>query len=807
MSTRSWISDAVRTALSLLLAAGLCIGVYLAWHHENQLYGDATARLANCPESDTVNCELVNTSRWAELLGVPIAAYAIPTYLLVMILLWAGRTRASMMSYVFCIGLMTALASLFLLYISKVELGFVCIWCIRLYIVNVSIPVLSALAARRSPIALLRETAMDLKAWPGTLRFASAAFVVLLALTVTVQQSYRADLRKRTAEEMRRIMSEGGPTVPAVPESDGTDTPQGSAPANRGETPSSPGPVSGPSRNPSGAAKERSSTAHTTTIIQASFIPFALPTWLAPRRFSSIAGSESAATSSARPDVSPNAASVIPPATAPQSSSSQYRLAGPLRQVSRARGELKTGPFDLQSRLGRGKPIALIFWAPGFPYSERALGEWTAFFKQNAPQFEVYAVAGRGATQRDEEIWEVFSMIDLPPDLPLLVDDDFIVSKGLDVLDVPNVTLFGSNGGLVIAKMKHPDQMLVVPPANEKAGDVVRRVATGVEVPTIKRMFPYYPAAELYGRCAPTFILKKFNTNEPFTFTGKSPAGRPTMLVFWSSTCKHCQVEIPQIVAWLKTHPGVLDVVSVTHIKADRPGEASHRKITEAYIRAQAIPWPVLEDPDHSVEELYGSISTPTIYFIAPDGRVSNAWFYAHEEGFNEAIARELGQAAPGTACRPATPAATPRMEFTVAGPDGKRVPLSSLLDKPAVVHFWATWCKPCVEELPSLLRFRDKLDKLGTGRVILVSVEDENAGPQIASFQKTHGLELRSCRSPKGGLADRVDLAYRVPRSFLLGPGGVVLGSRQGSLNWDDPGAADKVLSRLLNGGIAGHN
>ena len=56
----------------------------------------------------------------------------------------------------------------------------------------------------------------------------------------------------------------------------------------------------------------------------------------------------------------------------------------------------------------------------------------------------------------------------------------------------------------------------------------------------------------------------------------------------------------------------------------------------------------------------------------------------------------------------------------------------------------------------------------------------------------------MRSYRAPRGGLADKVDLSYRVPRSYLVGPGGVILGSRQGSQDWDDPKNAEWASSRL---------
>jgi len=83
---------------------------------------DATARLANCPHTETIDCDTVNTSRWSEMFGVPIAAYAIPTYLLVLLLAWMDRPNLPTLAYAFSIGLLTTAASAFLLFVSKTQI-------------------------------------------------------------------------------------------------------------------------------------------------------------------------------------------------------------------------------------------------------------------------------------------------------------------------------------------------------------------------------------------------------------------------------------------------------------------------------------------------------------------------------------------------------------------------------------------------------------------------------------------------------------------------------------------------------------
>ena len=771
--------------LAILLASGIAIAARLVLHHEAQVYGDATAALLNCPQTETINCEVVNTSPWSEIWGVPIAAFALPTYLLVLGLILAGSGREALLSYAFCIGLLAVLYSGFLFWVSKTQIGYLCLWCMGLYGVNLSVPVLVGVAAWRSPGSHVRRTLRDLATWPNTLRLTTAGFVILLAGTIAAQQAYRTEVRRAAAEERARIEEQGGPLIPAVPPQ-GDDSRATPAPNRTDDAPPAESP--GPGGRSSGLSGFRGSPLRKDgagPVQLASILPV-------PASLLALMGNNPAPASS--------------PATAPPPGG-PYRLAGPLRKVSGTDQKVLAAAFDLQGRLGRGRPVALIFWAPGFPDSERELVRMAAFLRRETPQIETYAVSGRRDDQQDAEIWERFAMLDLPTDLPLLLDDKFVVSEGLTTLDVPDLALFDGKGFLVVAKIKSVSQLLMSSAGRVTAETVVRQVASGAAVEQIKNMFPFYPSADLLGACAPAFTAKTFGTGVPYDFTGRSPSKKPTLVMFWSSTCKHCQQEIPQMVEWMKKNPGVVDLVSVTHLRRKDGSDAAHRAVTESYIKTQHIPWVVLEDPDNAIAELYRSVSTPTTYVVSASGRIVDIWYYAHEGNFRQVLEASLAKARTAPACEAPPRAPAARLAFSMTGPDGKRLQLASLLDRPAIVHFWATWCAPCVEELPSLLRFRDRVEREGTARVVLVSVEGEEAGAKIAGFQKKLGVDLRSYRAPTGGLAQKLDLAYRVPRTYLVAAGGEVLAVRHGNQDWDDPGVVERVRSRLavLGGGAPG--
>src|SRR6266446_2207783 len=168
--------------LASLLVAGASIGLYLTRFHENALYGDESVGLANCPQDETTNCEAVNTSAYSDIAGIPISALGIPTYLLLLGLVAVARKRPRVLSYLFAIGLLTVLYSGYLYYVSTVKIGFLCVWCFRLYCINAGVPILAGLAACCNPAHLLRDALDDLRRFVPEVKWSAAAFGALLVL-------------------------------------------------------------------------------------------------------------------------------------------------------------------------------------------------------------------------------------------------------------------------------------------------------------------------------------------------------------------------------------------------------------------------------------------------------------------------------------------------------------------------------------------------------------------------------------------------------------------------------------------------
>jgi peroxiredoxin len=128
----------------------------------------------------------------------------------------------------------------------------------------------------------------------------------------------------------------------------------------------------------------------------------------------------------------------------------------------------------------------------------------------------------------------------------------------------------------------------------------------------------------------------------------------------------------------------------------------------------------------------------------------------------------------------------------------GGEVDLASQRGKVVVLNFWATWCPPCVAEMPSLERLHRALSPEGLA-VVTVSTDEDEA--ELRSFVSQRGLTLPVLLDPGGRVAGGAYRTTGYPETFLLDRDGRVLRHVVGPAEWDSPEMlAD--LRRLLAAG-----
>ena len=122
-------------------------------------------------------------------------------------------------------------------------------------------------------------------------------------------------------------------------------------------------------------------------------------------------------------------------------------------------------------------------------------------------------------------------------------------------------------------------------------------------------------------------------------------------------------------------------------------------------------------------------------------------------------------------------------VRFTDA--EGALVTLEDKRGTVVLINFWATWCPPCVREMPSLEQLQAELG--GDGFEVLAISEDREAAA-IAPFYKHFGLnELGGYHDPYGRLARQLKVTG-FPTTILVDHRGFEVGRVMGAAEWDSP-------------------
>ncbi|MCL2246417.1 MAG: TlpA family protein disulfide reductase, partial [Lentimicrobiaceae bacterium] len=107
--------------------------------------------------------------------------------------------------------------------------------------------------------------------------------------------------------------------------------------------------------------------------------------------------------------------------------------------------------------------------------------------------------------------------------------------------------------------------------------------------------------------------------------------------------------------------------------------------------------------------------------------------------------------------------------------PDGKIISVESLRGKYVFVDFWASWCRPCLGEIPSLKKVYEKFHDKGF-EILSISLDDDKTawknGITTHELNWLHVSDLQAFNSP---VAKKLAVSY-VPHTFLLDPNGVIL-------------------------------
>jgi len=138
-----------------------------------------------------------------------------------------------------------------------------------------------------------------------------------------------------------------------------------------------------------------------------------------------------------------------------------------------------------------------------------------------------------------------------------------------------------------------------------------------------------------------------------------------------------------------------------------------------------------------------------------------------HEGHSHEKITRVIGQQIP---------------DVELKTLDGKSVKLSELKAKVILINFWATWCAPCVKEMPSLQKLADEYSSKGL-QVVGVDL-DEDPEVVLEKFREKHQIKFPTYVDTQGELAARFNVSG-LPLTLVIDGNRKLLFEQIGDEDW----------------------
>jgi thiol-disulfide isomerase/thioredoxin len=132
--------------------------------------------------------------------------------------------------------------------------------------------------------------------------------------------------------------------------------------------------------------------------------------------------------------------------------------------------------------------------------------------------------------------------------------------------------------------------------------------------------------------------------------------------------------------------------------------------------------------------------------------------------------------------------------DFTAAMIGGGKQSLSSLKGRLVLLNFWATWCPPCRQEMPSIQRLSDRMK----GRNFAVLAVDVSEGEKtVRDFLTKNGFSYPVALDENGSISGNF-VGRGIPTTYLIGRDGKAIAGIIGSREWDTV-EVSKILDDLV--------
>jgi thiol-disulfide isomerase/thioredoxin len=251
---------------------------------------------------------------------------------------------------------------------------------------------------------------------------------------------------------------------------------------------------------------------------------------------------------------------------------------------------------------------------------------------------------------------------------------------------------------------------------------------------------------------------------------------RPLLLAFWATSCGRCVTAMPRLQEIDVRRRAELDVITV-HPAAGATG-------LPELIRRGDFTLPVAID-DGRIRKAYGITGVPTYFLIDGAGIVRTKTHTPPKDADLDLMLTGRSREQPAALTRAATRATLLRKSIAIRPietqkPFGELVSrhwinsaplrLADLRPRAVLVDFWATWCMPCVESLPTLKDYAERFPD----RLVVVGVHYAAAVDEVRRFAARNRLLFPIAVDADKAMWEKFSISY-VPTYVLLDGKGVV--------------------------------
>ncbi len=132
--------------------------------------------------------------------------------------------------------------------------------------------------------------------------------------------------------------------------------------------------------------------------------------------------------------------------------------------------------------------------------------------------------------------------------------------------------------------------------------------------------------------------------------------------------------------------------------------------------------------------------------------------------------------------------------DFSITSDSGRRISPADFGGKLLVLNFWATWCPPCIREMPSLDRFQEQLRDAG---VVVLGISVDKNERAYRRFLDRARVSFQTTRDAEAKISASFG-TYRYPETYVIGRDGKVIMKVIADRDWMEPEMLRSIRSLL---------